>query len=39
MSRAESRLGYRPRVSLEQGLREYMQWMQSKACAPRWWVS
>ena len=39
LSQAESRLGYRPRLSLEQGVREYMQWMQSNGDAPRWWVS
>ncbi len=39
ISRAEACLGYRPKVLLEQGLQEYLQWAQSKAGAPRWWKS
>ena len=37
LSRASTTLGYRPKISLEQGLREYITWAQSKAEPPRWW--
>ena len=37
ISRAASGLRYRPQVSLEQGLADYIGWMRSKAPPPSWW--
>lgn len=39
LSRAESCLAYLPKVSLEQGVQEYLRWAESGADAPRWWKS
>ena len=37
LTRTAAALGYRPQVSLEQGLGEYIAYMQSKQDTPRWW--
>jgi UDP-glucose 4-epimerase len=37
--RAATNLGYRPQVALEQGLMEYLGWLQSNTPAPCWWWS
>ncbi len=37
LGRSESCLGYRPKISLEQGLLDYIAWAKSKADAPSWW--
>jgi nucleoside-diphosphate-sugar epimerase len=37
LTRAAAGLGYRPKVPLEQGLGEYIEWMQSGQEMARWW--
>jgi nucleoside-diphosphate-sugar epimerase len=37
LTRASAGLGYRPKVSLEGGLREYLDWKRSGTIAPCWW--
>jgi UDP-glucose 4-epimerase len=37
LTRAAAGLGYRPKISLEQGLGEYIAWVQSGQDAQRWW--
>ena len=37
LTQASSGLGYQPKVSLEQGLQEYLEWLRSRAPIPRWW--
>jgi nucleoside-diphosphate-sugar epimerase len=38
LSRAAAGLGYRPTLSLAQGLSEYIAWERTKADRPGWWV-
>lgn len=37
LTRSASALGYEPRVSLEQGVTDYIAWSRSRAPAPCWW--
>ena len=37
LTRAANGLCYRPQISLEKGLEEYIAWVKSKAEAPQWW--
>ena len=39
LAHAATGLGYRPAVSLEQGLTEYIAWAQAEADVQRWWKS
>jgi UDP-glucose 4-epimerase len=39
LTHAASGLGYHPRIPLEQGLAEYIVWVQSGAQMPHWWKS
>lgn len=39
LTRAASGLKYRPRISLELGLAEYIAWLQSGVGTPHWWNS